>query len=250
MAPLLLAATQLPTLVELKLGPQNPAATPPISESIPIQPSLPESPPMAYHGADPAPFMPRGFTRQVVPGRQVSVRAFARRLLEEQNNDVAIVTFDDLPEGQRTWMQIRTMVGNFLTQHKRMIYRSIQPCHLGQAYVRLSSASDRDALIRGSPHPWEGEDFTFVSHDDGRNHRSLQFNHECWLMLLGFPLNYWHRENIELAIATFGRLLIWERDDTNLARIIIKVRVLSLPEVPRFIVVLDGEGFQGESWTV
>lgn len=70
-------------------------------------------------------------------------------------------------------------------------------------------------------------------------------------MILGFPLDYWHRENIEGAIATFGRLLIWEKkDDRHLARIIIKVRVLSVQAVPRFIVVSDGERFMGESCTV
>lgn len=69
-------------------------------------------------------------------------------------------------------------------------------------------------------------------------------------MLLGSPLDYWHRKNIEAAIATFDRLLVWEGDERYLARIIIKVRVLSLQEVPRFIVISDGEGFVGESWTV
>lgn len=45
-------------------------------------------------------------------------------------------------------------------------------------------------------------------------------------------------------------MLIWERDDTHLDQIIIKVRVLSLPDFPIFIIISDGEEFQGESWTV
>lgn len=147
-------------------------------------------------------------------------------------------------------MQIQTTVGNFLTRYMRMLHSSIQLGHLGQAFVRLSTALDRDALVCGIPHHWNGQYLTFVNHADRYNHRSLPFNNECWIMLLGFPLGYWHRENIEAAIVTFGRLLIWERDETNFTRIIIEVRILSLPEVLHFIVVSDGEGFQGESWTV
>lgn len=151
------------------------------------------------------------------------VRSFACRLEHEQYNDVAIVIVEDLSQEQLTWNQVHNFVDDFLTDHARMIYRSIQPCHLGQAIAQLASALDRDALIRDSPHDWNGTDVTFVRHDDGCNHRSLQFNHECWLMVLGFPLDYWQRENIESAIATFGRLLFWERDDCHLSRIIIKL---------------------------
>lgn len=139
MTPLPQLVAHPPTWLELQLGLQNPAATPPIAApSSEFAPPL-ELPPMPYQGTDPTPFLPRDFTRHAVPGRQTMVRAFACRLLEQQHNDVAIVTFDDPLEGQRTWMQIRTTVGNFLTQHKRMLYSSIQPCHLGQAYFRLSS---------------------------------------------------------------------------------------------------------------
>ncbi|TVU22093.1 hypothetical protein EJB05_31773, partial [Eragrostis curvula] len=203
---------------------------------------------MAYNAADPTPFMPPGYAWLPLEGREYMSRAFTRR--SSHNNDVAIVTIVPLPQQQVLFGNIRVVVADFLTIHMRILYRSIQPCHLGQAYVRLNSALDRDALVRHSPHHWEGADFYFVEHDHGRNHRRVQFAHECWLMLLGFPLDYWDRENIEAAIASFGRLMIWERDERHLARIVIKVRVVTLESVPRFLVVSDGDNFFGESWTV
>lgn len=68
------------------------------------------------------------------------VCSFARRLEHEKYNDVAIVTIEDLLQEQLTWNQVRNFIGGFLTEHMRMIYRSIQPCYLGQAIVHLGSA--------------------------------------------------------------------------------------------------------------
>ena len=61
-------------------------------------------------------------------------------------------------------------------------------------------------------------------------------NHDVWLMLLGFNIDYWEHKDVEKAIAEFGRLLIWEEDPNHLARIIIKARVVDLAEIPWFIV--------------
>jgi hypothetical protein len=91
---------------------------------------------------------------------------------------------------------------------------------------------------------------TFVNHDAGTNHRALKFNHDCWLLLLGYPLDYWNNENLEATISSFGRMLIWERDDKYLGKLIIKAKVTSLEDVPNFIVVTDGDAFHGESWTM
>jgi hypothetical protein len=70
------------------------------------------------------------------------------------------------------------------------------------------------------------------------------------MLLLGFNLDYWNNENLEDAISSVGRLLIWERDDRYLGRLIIKAKVSSLEVVPKFIVVTDRDAFHGESWIV
>jgi len=61
-------------------------------------------------------------------------------------------------------------------------------------------------------------------------------NYDVWLMLLGFNIDYREQKDIEKGIAEFGRLLIWEEDPSNLARVIIKARVVDLTEIPWFLV--------------
>lgn len=55
---------------------------------------------------------------------------------------------------------------------------------------------------------------------------------------------------IQDAIKNFKRLLVWEKDVTNLARIIIKVRVIDLDQVPKSIKITNEDGFLSECWTV
>lgn len=45
-------------------------------------------------------------------------------------------------------------------------------------------------------------------------------------------------------------MLVWEKDLSNLARIIIKVRVIDVELVPKSIQITDGDGFLSESWTI
>jgi hypothetical protein len=55
-------------------------------------------------------------------------------------------------------------------------------------------------------------------------------------MLLGFPLDYRSSEYLQAAIGSFGRLILWEEDRSNISRTLLRVRVTSLDEVPQFIV--------------
>lgn len=127
---------------------------------------------------------------------------------------------------------------------------NIQPCHLGQAFVRFSFIHDCDNMIRNSRHAFDDINVSFVKHNHGRNWRSVQFNRDCWLMLMGFPVDFWEQEYLDQAICNFGKVVSWEKDMSKLARLIVKARVLDLESVPQFIVISDAEDFQGESWTV
>jgi hypothetical protein len=57
-------------------------------------------------------------------------------------------------------------------------------------------------------------------------------------------------EHVQSTIASFGRVLHWEEDHANLARMLVKARVTDLESVPRFIVLSEAEGFLGQSWTI
>jgi hypothetical protein len=46
-----------------------------------------------------------------------------------------------------------------------------------------------------------------------------------------------------------GKLLLWEKDEANLGRIIAKVRVSDLEDIPKSIRFTDGDRPDSESWT-
>jgi hypothetical protein len=121
---------------------------------------------------------------------------------------------------------------------------------LGQALVRFENIFDHDMLVNNNLHPYGGVNFHVVLYNATRNWRVVQFNQECWLMLIGFPLDYWNTDSIQNALASFGRMIMWENDREHLARLMVRVRVNDLREVPYFLVGTEAEGFQGESWTV
>ena len=167
-----------------------------------------------------------------------------------RNEELAIVTIDPFPGNLVSFHNIREVLHEFLVDHLRVDIVDIQPCHLGQAYVRFTFLHDCDNLISNSPHAFGDVNISFVKHNRGRNWRSVHFNRECWLMLLGFPVDYWEQEFLDSAICTFGNVISWEKDMSKLARLIVKAHVLDLESVPQFIILSDAEAFQGESWTI
>ena len=66
-------------------------------------------------------------------------------------------------------------------------------------------------------------------------------NYDVWLMILGFNIDYWEHKDIEKAISEFGKLLIWEEDPSNFARIIVKGRVVVSLKSPGSWFVLRGK---------
>ncbi|TVU51638.1 hypothetical protein EJB05_03078, partial [Eragrostis curvula] len=242
--------------LDLRLGTKNPETSSPPSpiqstsqRASPEATPTPEESPMAYNHIDPAPFIPRIYERIEVPGRDTMVRAICGRAAP-RNEDVAIARIHPMPHHQVPFIHIRDVLHDFFTQHIRIPVRSIQPCPFGQAYVRFESIQDRDMLADTGLHPFGDIDISFCRHNDGNNRRSVYFNRECWLLLLGFPLDYWSREHIEAAIRPFAKLEIWEKDLGNLARILIRVKVATLESVPRWVVITEGHDFRSNSWTV
>jgi hypothetical protein len=78
----------------------------------------------------------------------------------------------------------------------------------------------------------------------------MNFNRDCWLMLLGFPLDHWNHDSIQNVIVSFGRVILWEKDLDYKARLLVHARVTDLADVPHFIVLTKSSGLQGESWIV
>jgi hypothetical protein len=103
------------------------------------------------------------------------------------HKDYAIVSIDPLPNHTLQFPTVCEVVEEFLVQHMHVGIQDIQPMHLGQALVHFENLFDKDLLITNSPHPYGGVNFTVVWHNAARNWRAIQFNQQCWLMLLGFP---------------------------------------------------------------
>jgi hypothetical protein len=63
-------------------------------------------------------------------------------------------------------------------------------------------------LIALGPQQALGFTITIIHHYEGWNQWALNFNRECWLMLLGFRLDFWTHEHIHNAISSFGRVIM------------------------------------------
>jgi hypothetical protein len=172
------------------------------------------------------------------------------RQTQALHEDFAIVSIHPLPHNAMQFGPVREVIREFLEDHMGARVRDIQPTHLGQALLQFVHNYDRDSLVNNSPHPYDDVEFSLVRHNQGINWRAMNFNRECWLMLMGFPLNYWNNEAIQSALASFGRVILWKNDRSHLARLIVRARVTELEDVPYFILITEGEEFHGESWTV
>jgi hypothetical protein len=81
------------------------------------------------------------------------------------------------------------------------------------------------------------------------NWRRFSFNRECWVLLVGPPLDYRFTEDLNGVFSDIGKLLLWEKYEANLGRIIAKVRVSDLEDIPKSIRFTDGDRPDSESWT-
>jgi hypothetical protein len=62
-------------------------------------------------------------------------------------------------------------------------------------------------------------------------------------------LDYRFTEDLNAVFSDIGKLLLWEKDEANLGRIIAKVRVSDLEDIPKSIHFTDGDRPDSESWT-
>lgn len=204
---------------------------------------------MAYQRADPALFVPNEMHLLNVPGRVPMVRAVARSRPQQRNETVAIATINPLPGNVLHYPTVVEVLEEFFAE-RHIAISEIQPSHLGQALVCFNSPAVRDALILNSPLPLGDVQVSFARHNQGRNWRRVNFNHECWVILMGFPLDYWETDYIQDAVCSFGRVDNWINNRRRLARLLVRIRVADLQSIPQWIVYSDGVGNELESWTV
>lgn len=186
----------------------------------------------------------------MVQGRTPYVRTVTSRA-RRGNEDLAIVTISNLPPGEIPFAVLRNTVLDLLVDDYALNVKDVQRCPFkrNQLFVRMSRVSDRDSLVSRSPHHRQGLTFDFVNHDRGANARKVNFNRECWLLLIGYPEDYRNMDDIADTIKSFGRLILWQKDNV-MGRIVIKARVTDLVDVPHYIILSEGDNFEGISFTV
>jgi hypothetical protein len=104
-------------------------------------------------------------------------------------------------------------------------------------------------LVAESPHIFDDIVVSFSKHNQDSNWRRKTLNRECWLLLVGPPLDNWSSEDITSVVCSFGRLIMRENDAENKGRILAKVRCDELREIPKSVRFTEGEGHDAESWT-
>jgi hypothetical protein len=95
------------------------------------------------------------------------------------------------------------------THHVRLM--GVQPCAMGDAYIRFSSAVERERFLDGIYQVTPEYQMHFVKHDEVVNARAHGSSKEAWVMLLNYPLDAKNNTCVEKAIAGFGLLRYCDR---------------------------------------
>ncbi|KAM0822224.1 hypothetical protein ACQ4PT_071633 [Festuca glaucescens] len=205
---------------------------------------------MANFPVDPTPFIPGQFEILEVANRPQQCRYHVSGRASAKHEDLAIATITPALPANQPFAATRFFLRSFIEDELHLSLGITQRCPIGSAYVRVNADSDRDWLVSNSPHHFEGREISFVEHNKGINHRSFTYNHECWLMLLAFPSDYWSDEHIRGAVKDFGAMISWDKDVSTYGALIFKVRVANLHHIPHSCVISTGNEWAAESWSV
>jgi hypothetical protein len=203
---------------------------------------------MANVPINPEPFVPNGFEIVHVEGRTAVHRVVLPRR-GRKHEDFAITAITPMPQGQVHFANVRDVLIEFLNTEARVGFKSVQKCPFGQAYIQLDHLRDRDMLVNNSSHVFGDISISFAKHNEGINWRRTHLNRECWILMVGPPLDNWSTEDVTAIVCKFGRLIIWENDANYKGRILAKVRCSELREIPKSIRLTDGEHVDTDSWT-
>jgi hypothetical protein len=68
-------------------------------------------------------------------------------------------------------------------------------------------------------------------------------------MIVGPPLDLINTDDLAAAFVDIGKLLVWEKDPTHKERVLAKVRVTDLEDIPKSLRYTVGDAHDTESWT-
>jgi hypothetical protein len=164
-------------------------------------------------------------------------------------DDWAIVSLE--PEPDLTHFQGMSQLIRAQFEQRGFRIRQISRCGMGTTLVCFMDAVDRDNAISQSPYFIGETVLRVIPQNEGRNWRSASFTHDFWCMLINYPLECWDVDTIVNTMAPYGRFLVWNRQDSNKARIFVKIRAYDINRIPGSIVVLHSSNSLGDgnSWS-
>ena len=126
-------------------------------------------------------------------------------------------------------------ISEFQQQEFPVRINSAFPSPLGLGLFEFGSQLQREVLLDASPIQFAHGLLTVQKHDEALNLRSCHYTRECYLMFLGFPLDYHLVDVIKAAVAPFGRLIHWF-DGPNKSRVLHR-QLLRVREIDRPLIV-------------
>ena len=167
-----------------------------------------------------------------------------------RNEQFAIIAMEPEPPQDQVHGRLEE-VTEFLQQEFLVRVISAFPSPLGLGLFEFDNQIQREVLLDASLIQFAHGLLTIQKHDEARNLRSCHYTRECYLMFLGFPLDYQLIDVIKAAVAPFGRLIRWF-EGPNKSRVLVKCLVLTLERVPHSLVISQGSllGGNGRSWSV
>ena len=148
-----------------------------------------------------------------------------------QSGDWAIISLV-LPPDPNQFVTDAMLNRHFLDHERGFRIAEISMCGMGAAFIRFQHTCDIDTAITNSPYFVGDSVLRVLRHDRGINHRDCTFTHDAWIMMVNFPLEAWRPDKVRESVSGFGKFLVWNKDLLNRARILIKVRVTNLLEIP------------------
>jgi hypothetical protein len=141
---------------------------------------------MANWEVDPHPFVPVGFTLEEPMLRpMLHQEVYITRCYTLYNEDLAIVKLNP-PVDKVDFKFLAEGLRMFFHDVHQVRIAEIQPCALGDAYVRFLSPLDRERFL-GPVFRFGNYSMTVVKHDAGDNARSFDLDREAWVLLVAFP---------------------------------------------------------------
>lgn len=192
---------------------------------------------MANWECDPRPHVPKGFTLEPVANPLLCHEVFLAGCFTEQNEDLAIVRLQPAVN-KDDFEYLASALRGFFEEIHQVRLADIQPCALGDAYVRFNSPVERERFI-GPVFAFGKYSMSLIKHDEADNVRSFDLDQEAWVMLVGFPEDLKSATMIAKAVSSFGIMVDWHETD-NLARVVVKVYLNDSAKIPGSVKVIAG----------